>query len=249
VIQYKRQSVYYQSQSQVMTKKVLFTPLIAAALLILSASGTGAVSPVAGKIIALDAGHGGGETGAVGYCGETAVLESDVNVAVRSALKALLEASEAVVFEVPPLPLRRDRTAAAEEAGANALISIHHNGSSNRQTDYTQSFVTQKEDRQLATPIQSALVSALGLPDKGIKSDGYGMTVYGSFPGVLTEAYFVTSTAGACDYVNYLSGATDTRVQREAQAMYDGLTAYFSGSGGGDGGGGGNKCEPWPQCR
>ena len=49
-----------------------------------------AASPLAGKIIALDAGHGGGEIGAVNK--KYAVAEADVNWDVVRALKAKLEA-------------------------------------------------------------------------------------------------------------------------------------------------------------
>ncbi|MCH8050361.1 hypothetical protein IIB51_03110, partial [Patescibacteria group bacterium] len=63
--------------------------------------------------------------------------------------------------------------------------------------------------------------------------DGYGMTVYGSLPGVLTEAYFITNTDAACDFVG-----DRTRVHAEAQAMHDGLMEYFTQSGGDDDGNG-----------
>lgn len=197
-----------------------------------------AATPFDGKLIALDAGHGNGETGAVGDCYGTLVIEADVNIAVRSELEKLLPTGS--YYEVAPLSSRQDRVADAEAAGSSVLISIHHNGSTNTSADYTQSFVTQRNDKIFAGYIHPALVSALGLPDKGIKSDGYGMTVYGSLPGVLTESYFVTNTDGACDFVNYQNGATNTRVQKEAQAMYDGLYQYFSQNTGG-GGKGRNK--------
>lgn len=194
-----------------------------------------ATSPLAGKIIALDAGHGGGETGAIGVCNGVEVIEADVNLAVRAKLKALIVAGEGNVHEVAPLSSRQDRVADAEATGSDVLISIHHNGSSNTSADYTQSFVTQRNDKVFAGYIHPKIVNTLGLPDKGIKSDGYGMTVYGSLPGVLTESYFVTDTDGACDFLNYQSDATDTRVHKEAQAMYDGLAAYFSANVGGGG--------------
>ena len=187
-----------------------------------------AATPFDGKIVALDAGHGNGETGAVGYCNGTPVIEADVNLAVRAELENILTANGASYHEVARLDSRKDRVADAEAAGSDVLISIHHNGSTNTSADYTQSFVTHKNDKVLASYIHPAIVSALGLPNKGIKNDGYGMTVYGSLPGILTEAYFVTSTNGACDFVNYKNGATNTRVQKEAQAMYNGLLAYFS---------------------
>ena len=196
-----------------------------------------AATPFDGKIIALDAGHGNGETGAVGNCNGTPVIEADVNQAVRAELEKLLPVG--TYHEVAPLGSRQDRVADAEAAGADVLISIHHNGSTNTSADYTQSFVTQKNDKIFASYIHPAIVGALGLSDNGIKNDGYGMTVYGSLPGVLTESYFVTNTDGACDFIDYQNGATDTRVQKEARAMYDGLFAYFSANTvGGDSGNG-----------
>ena len=186
------------------------------------------VLPLLGKTIALDAGHGSGETGAIGYCGSTAVVEADVNISVRAELAQRITDGGGTAYLVQQLATRSDRVADAESAGSDVLISIHHNGSSNTSADYTQSFVTQKNDKEFASYIHPAIVAALDLFDKGIKSDGYGMTVYGSLPGILTEAYFVTNTVAACDYLNYLSGATDTRVQKEAQADYDGLVAYFA---------------------
>lgn len=203
-------------------------------LVLLTALPAGAdTNPLSGKIIALDAGHGNGETGAVGNCNGTPVIEADVNLAVRAELKELLIAGGASVYEVAQFASRQDRVADAEAAGSDVLISIHHNGSSNTSADYTQSFVTQKNDKVFASYIHPALVTALGLPDKEIKNDGYGMTVYGSLPGVLTEAYFVTDTDGACDFLNYQNGAANTRVEKEAQAMFDGLYAYFSQNTGG----------------
>ena len=209
--------------------------IVVLALIITTALPVSAATPFDGKIIALDAGHGGGETGAVGYCERTPVVEADLNLAVRAELEKILDANGAAYHDVAQLDSRQDRVADAEAAGSDVLISIHHNGSTNTSADYTQSFVTQRNDKIFASYIHPLIVNALGLPDKGIKSDGYGMTVYGSLPGVLTESYFVTNADGACDFLNYQSGATDTRVHKEAQAMYDGLLAYFTANTGGGG--------------
>lgn len=201
-----------------------------------------AFAPFDGKTIALDAGHGNGATGAVGVCEGIDVVEADVNLAVRAELKAKLVSAGANVYEVARLSTRKARVADAEANSSDILISIHHNGSSDTSADYTKSFVTQKNDKELAKPIHNALVSALGLPNKGIKNDGYGMTVYGSLPGVLTESYFITNTDAACDFIAYKDGAKNTRVHKEAQAMFNGLNEYFSASSndGGNGGGKGN---------
>ncbi|HBV01573.1 MAG TPA: hypothetical protein DEF00_04295 [Candidatus Taylorbacteria bacterium] len=224
---------------EIMSRKIFLMPLFAVTILILPLFNIGAASPLSGKVIAIDAGHGNVETGAVGYCGGIPVVEADVNLAVRGLLKEKIDAAEGLGYEVAQLSSRNDRVADAESAGADVLISIHHNGSSNTSADYSQSFVTQKNDKVFAGYIHPSIVNALWLPDKGIKSDGYGMTVYGSLPGILTESYFVTDTDGACDFIDYQNGVINTRVQKEAQAMYDGLVAYFSRST--DGGGRPNR--------
>ena len=206
-------------------KKLLLSAFLLSTFLVFPVSAT---NHLTGRTIALDAGHGGGAIGAIGYCGTTPVVEADVNLKVREDLAAMLAADGATVFLVPQLSSRKDRVAAAEEAGAEVLISIHHNGSSDTTVDYTKSFITQGNDKKLATPVHNALVAALGLPDKGIKHDGFGITVYGDIPGVLTEAYFITNTVAACDFI----GAKN-RVNLEVGAMHAGLVEYFS-SGGGD---------------
>lgn len=209
-------------------KNLFLAVFLLSALLVLPVSAT---SHLTGKIIALDAGHGSSATdvGATGYCGTTPVKEVDVNLKVRAELKTKLESEGATVFLVPQLSSRKERVAAAEEAGANVLISIHHNGSTDTTADYTQTFVTQNKDKKLANPIHQALVAALGLYDAGIKNNGYGMTVYGSIPSILTEAYFITDTDEACDFLT----AEQTRVWQEVGAFYEGLNIYFSGDTGG----------------
>ncbi|OHA14084.1 MAG: hypothetical protein A2909_02700 [Candidatus Tagabacteria bacterium RIFCSPLOWO2_01_FULL_39_11] len=215
-------------------KNLFLAVFLLSLLLALTVSAT---SHLTGKIIALDAGHGSSETdiGTTGYCNGTSVKEVDVNLKVRSELKTKLETDRAIVFEVPPYSSRKERVEAAEAAGANVLISIHHNGSTDTTADYTQTFITQNRDKKLANPVHQALVAALGLDDAGIKHDGYGMTVYGSIPSILTEAYFITDTDEACNFLT----AGQSRVQQEVGAFYDGLNAYFSVDTGG-----GGSCSP-----
>ncbi len=216
-------------------KNLILVPALILSFIALPTLAVAEVSPLAGKIIALDAGHGGTEGGgATGYCNGVAVQEADVNLAVRTLLKEKIDvaAGEGTAYEVAQLASRSDRVADAENANSDVLISIHHNGSTNTGANYTQSFVTQKNDKEFASYIHPKIVFALDLIDKGIKNDGYGMTVYGSLPGVLTESFFITKESEACDFLN-----GQAHVQAEAQAMYDGLVAYFSRtpSGGGKG--------------
>lgn len=177
-----------------------------------------------GKVIALDAGHGfEGAVGAVGYCEGKSVFEVNVNLTVRDNLKSRLEEQGATVFLVPQLETRKERVAEAEEAGADILISIHHNGSGDTTADYTETFITQtKYDKPLAEFIHPALVTELNLSDHGITNSGFGMTVFGDHPAVLTEAYFITNTNAACDYLG-----DQERLQAEVRGLYSGIMNYF----------------------
>src|SRR3989338_4418748 len=204
-------------------------------LVLLVSIPVGAATPFSGKIIALDAGHGSTETdyGASGYCGDIPVRESDVNLKTAETLKTKIESSEppATVVILDRVPSRKDRVSQAESIGANVLISIHHNGSSDTNVDYTQTFITQNSDKKLANPVHKALVAILKLPDNGIKHDGYGMTVYGSVPSILTESYFITNTNEACDFLT----TGQVRVSQEVEGFYNGLNTYFSDTTGGNG--------------
>lgn len=187
------------------------------------------VNPIAGKIIALDAGHGAGDPGAIGNCDGIAVNEAEVNFVVRAKLVAALTAQGASVFEVPQLSTRKERVAAAEEAGADILISIHHNGSLDTEMDYSETFITQtKYDKPLALFVHPAVYSAIksvdsDIADHGITNSGFGMTVFGDHPAVLTESYFITNTEAACDYVN-----EQNRVTAEVDGLYNGILNYFA---------------------
>lgn len=188
------------------------------------------VSPWDGQVVAIDAGHDSVTIGATGWCGDVPVPEYEVNLAVRAALVEKLAAVGATGYEVAQLDTRKERVIDAESSSSSVLISIHHNGSSNTNADYTQFFVTQKNDKELANAIYPIMVETLGSTGRGIKSDGYGMTVYGSLPGVLTESYFITNSDRACEFLNRTTLEVDI-VDLEAQALFDGLEAYFAAQG------------------
>lgn len=219
------------------------TLLALVSVLLYPAFASAAESSLVGKVVALDSGHGESESsfGTSGVCvtdtSSTIVKEVEVNNAVRQVLADMITQAGGETFLVPQLESRNARVDSAETASSNVLISIHHNGSTNTLADYTQFFVTQKNDKELANAIYPFMLTAVGGTGKGIKSDGYGMTVYGSSPGVLTESYFITNTDRACEFVNYLNNPSDTNsiVHREAQALFAGLESYFVTQTGGGG--------------
>ncbi len=81
-------------------------------------------------LVAIDAGHGGSQRGAVGVCG---VLEKDVTLSVSKELAAVLEASgraQPMMTRESDVDLElEDRTRRANQAGAALFVSIHANSS------------------------------------------------------------------------------------------------------------------------
>src|SRR3990170_2397279 len=85
-------------------------------------------SALAGKVIALDAGHGGRDRGAVKETPDVTVNEKEVDLEVATLLKERLEVSGARVAltrtgdETVSL---EQRVARADTAKADVLVSIH----------------------------------------------------------------------------------------------------------------------------
>ena len=209
------------------------------------------VNPLQGKLIALDAGHGGDEVGAQypANSGTSATIyEKDVNLAVVYALKQKLE--DSTVGAKVVLTRKCDETISSRKSRVDmaieeckslygrkcdALISVHHNGSTNATHDGTMVIYNEKQDIPLANALLEAL-APLTENNEGLDHGGYGMTVYGHLVSALTEAYYITNDWEAQQYLNGTSTHVcdsksiriGERVNQEADALYQGLLNYFS---------------------
>ena len=185
-----------------------------------------ATNPLEGKIIALDAGHGGEELGATypaNYGVDAQIYEKDVNLAVVYALKEKLEADNngdvikdncVVLTRVcdETLPWRKERVDIAKEkcksecgGECNVLVSVHHNGSTDTNYDGLLVIYNERQDKPLAIALHDVLWTRLphnpnGFVDEGLDNGGYGMTVYGHLVSTLTEAYYITNDWEAEQY-------------------------------------------------
>lgn len=242
-----------------------------------SAPSAAAESPLEGKIIALDAGHGGDELGATypplkGV--DAYVYEKDVNLAVVYELEAKLTAAGAIVVLTreadETIFSRRDRVDIAIEKcmdlygrKCDALVSVHHNGSTDLSRDGLLVIYNERQDFPLAIAVHDALWE--GLPhnpnsfvDEDFVHGGYGMTVYDHLVSVLTEAYYITNTWEAEEYCPDLKNdppddcrdevVLGGRANEEADALLVGLEEYFRAAEDD----GNNQCPPGnpshPKC-
>jgi len=131
----------------------------------------------------------------------------------------------------------------------DALVSIHHNGSTDSSHDGTLAIYNEKKDKPLAEKMLASLIPLTGTSE-GLENGGYGITVYGNLVSVLTEAYYITNDCEAELYLYSIGDpriidlsqsckdkgfVLENRIEREAQSQVNGLSSYFGSPTGGKG--------------
>jgi N-acetylmuramoyl-L-alanine amidase len=150
--------------------------------------------PLQGLKIAIEAGHGGSNTGAIGLSG---MLERDVNLATALALGDLCRNAGARVVQLRdgvdgvPYMARRD---SVRDSGAHLFISIHANaaGGGFLRAGGTSMFYHDPFWAPLASSIYGQMLD-LGFGEFGtVGSFNYRPTRMSSMPAVLVEQAFMT---------------------------------------------------------
>jgi len=241
----------------------MLAAILVAGLLVGANLATGANAQeltLAGETVVLDPGHGGSDWGAVN--GTYKIKEKDQNLAVAYRLKTLLKASGATVYMTrggdPNNPMERikkddgddafpddatlsnnDRYTYANSTGADILVSIHMNGSSNPDTDYTTTlFGKWQKDKALAYAIFGdleanppyGLVTLPAANGEGTidRRQPYlfasGVLLKSDMPATIAETVFITNNAEAA----LLSDGTGSRQQQIAEALGTGIENYLS---------------------
>lgn len=156
------------------------------------------------KVVVIDAGHGGSETGTV----KQGVCEKDINLDIVIRLKEMFDASEESVGvyytrttdENPDLQKRAEL---AEKTNANLLISIHNNSTeSGRMSSIHGTLAVYAGDegeeesssKRLAQICLEEVTAAAGSSNKGLREGTKEDAVlYGKTPAVIIEAGFMTN--------------------------------------------------------
>ncbi|MFN3683024.1 MAG: N-acetylmuramoyl-L-alanine amidase [Fimbriimonadaceae bacterium] len=186
---------------------------------------------LAGKVVVIDAGHGGNDPGARAPGG--AVLEKDLNLAMALEIANQLTRHGADVILTRAsdvfLPLR-ERSEIANRASAAFFLSVHVN--SNRVANSRSGTMVfhHKDDpigRLLADCIQREIGGTSGLPNLGTWSDGriyssgFAVLRYAKMPAVLLELGFINHAA------DLRRIRTDDFRKRVASAVVKGLKVFL----------------------
>ncbi|MDR3051297.1 MAG: N-acetylmuramoyl-L-alanine amidase [Oscillospiraceae bacterium] len=193
--------------------------------------------PLSGRVVAVDAGHGGYDGGAVG--GATRVLEKDLNLDVALRLRDLLTAQGAQVLltrdgdyalcDEDPLIRKKlqdmqRRAALVASGGAELLLSIHMNEYADRRQSGPQVFHRPRcpAGRLLAETLQQCMNDTLQ-PSRArtVQAGDYYVLTLG-LPAALVECGFLSNRAEEA-----LLQSADYR-QRIAQSVCEGVLAWFA---------------------
>lgn len=185
------------------------------------------------KVIALDAGHGGSDSGAIG---PNKTQEKIITMAVAQKVKTLLEQAGAKVLmtrqtdvdvfgpNASAVDELQARTKIANNAKADVFVSVHINAFTNPKVSGMATYYYQKTgyDALLAKNIQDNLASISGVLNRGINSARFYVIKRTDMPAVLTELGFISNP----DEEKILN--TPKFQQQLAQGIVRGLDGFFT---------------------
>ncbi|MBU5677922.1 N-acetylmuramoyl-L-alanine amidase [Alkaliphilus sp. MSJ-5] len=146
-------------------------------------------------IVVLDPGHGGTDPGAVG---PTGLKEKDVawRIACMVADILMRYGIEIIFTRVGDERVSLDkRVQIANKSKADFFVSIHINSAGNPLATGTETYAYKQgvEGDRLAHSIQSNLVQAIGLSDRGVKYNSLHVTRQTIMPACLVEVAFINN--------------------------------------------------------
>jgi len=180
--------------------------------------------PLHNLTIAVDAGHGGAEAGAIGCCGDK---EKDINLSISKYLQAELEKRGARVVMTRDKDVDvslQDRVKIAEEKDATILLSIHVNaipdGSDPNKNRGTSVYYYHNQAKSLAEFILNSMTTQLGTQNDKVRQGSLALVRPTSSVSVLIEVAYIINPD---DYALLL----DKNFQQKcAKAIADGIENY-----------------------
>ncbi|WP_082418889.1 N-acetylmuramoyl-L-alanine amidase CwlD [Massilibacterium senegalense] len=195
--------------------------------------------PLSGKIVVIDAGHGGIDGGAVGKKG---TREKDITLKIAHELRDYLQGAGAYVimtregdYDLAPTNMKRvrdrkvydlkKRTKIINESGADFFISIHLNAISSSKWSGAQTFyhLSHDENEEMAKYIQQEISLTLKNTKRMEKPIHHVYILKkAKIPGVLVEAGFLSN------YEEERLLRDEKYQQKMAASIYRGILRYYT---------------------
>jgi len=187
--------------------------------------------PASGRVIIIDAGHGGWDPGKVA---SDDILEKDINLSIALMLQRYLEqgGSYVLMTRVDDSALgdtkRIDmagRRAIANEGHGDLLISIHQNSFPDARASGPQVFYygDSPESKRLAESVQTQMSEFLGVRRRTPKAnENYFMLKRTDIPAIIVECGFLSNRGDTQLLI------TESHQQRVAWAIYVGVINFLN---------------------
>lgn len=185
------------------------------------------------KVIVIDPGHGGSDTGAIGPSG---VKEKDITLAISQELKSLLDKDGIKVIltrtkdrdvyssVASPSQELQARVDIANKASADLFISVHVDAYEDKEEGGTTTYYFDKtgQDNQLARCVDKSLNSQLQLFNRGHRSNDLYVLENTNMPAVLTEVAYISNP------LEEKLVQTSSFRKKAAVGIYNGIKDYFA---------------------
>lgn len=156
------------------------------------------------NLVVLDAGHGGSDSGAVGYMAGNAVLEKTLTLQITNKVKTILENAGYTVSMTrtgDTLPSLTERPAQANEENAAVFVSIHINSAEATEAKGTEVFYAESNNgdaygttsSQLAKNILNRMLYYMNSTNRGVKTAEHAVTKRCNMPAALAEVGFISN--------------------------------------------------------
>jgi len=184
------------------------------------------------RLIVIDPGHGGSDSGAIG----NGMMEKNLTLDIARRLRTLLvehgwqvrmtRDSDVDVYR--PDDSAHDELQArcdvANRLGARLFISIHINSFTTSELTGTTTYYYKPQDATFARIIQSRLIADLGTDNDGVRRENFYVVRHTTMPSILVETAFISNPSDA-DRLR-----TPAFRQHVAQAISEGVTTYTGGA-------------------
>jgi len=193
------------------------------------------ITGLKGRVIVIDPGHGGSDSGAIG---PTGVMEKSITLRVGNELRRLLTQEGAMVYmtrstdkEVSPKRSKatdieelQARCDVANQKNADIFVSIHMDSFTNDAAKGTTGYyysLGNKRSRILADKIRAGVIDQIGTQSRGTQSSNFYVVKHTDMPATLVELAFI-SNKNEEQLMNSEDG-----IKKAAQGIADGIADYF----------------------
>lgn len=148
--------------------------------------------------ICIDAGHGGSDPGAVN--GNMYESEAALMITFKLGKSLAMAGCEVIYTRTNDSAVElKERTAYANQKGADFFISIHLNAATVKSANgiETYAYKTGGTAYSLAQAVQKKMIEATGANDRGAKTANYYVLRYTNMPAILVETGFISNDAEA----------------------------------------------------